>query len=155
MIAKKLHKSVDGRGLGTNIRHPTSKAVETHCCREAITSCAPRSGTICYRRRRGVRGGGELSWPGVRLDATLWALWLAELCIRMRCSRLGLGRHRTWYRSTYVFTRRFVLVRGGSCPGCFVRVFFVRKVLFGVVFVRPPSVKIHPLQQKAKHHFQF
>jgi len=24
-----------------------------------------------------------------------------------------------------------------------------------VVFVRPPAARIHPLQQKAKHHFQF
>src|SRR6218665_2076658 len=33
--------------------------------------------------------------------------------------------------------------------------FFIWKVLFGVVFVRHPSVGIHPLQQKVKHHFQF
>src|SRR6218665_1946277 len=31
---------------------------------------------------------------------------------------------------------------------------FVWKVLSGVVFVHPPSVIIHLLQQKAKHHFQ-
>src|SRR6218665_573978 len=37
-----------------------------------------------------------------------------------------------------VFTGKFFLVSGGSCLGCFVRVFFVWKVLFGVVFVRPP-----------------
>jgi len=56
---------------------------------------------------------------------------------------------------TYVFIGTFVLVRGGSCLEGFVRGFFVWKVLLGVVFVRPPSVRIHPLQQKAKHHFQF
>src|SRR6218665_2831812 len=51
--------------------------------------------------------------------------------------------------------RGFVLVRGGFVGG-FVWGFF-RKVLSGVVFVRPPSVRIHvhPLQQKVKHHFQF
>src|SRR6218665_315853 len=38
---------------------------------------------------------------------------------------------------TYVFTGMFVLVRGGSCPGCFVRGIFVWKVLFGVVLSVP------------------
>src|SRR6218665_413476 len=38
---------------------------------------------------------------------------------------------------TYVFTGRFVLVRGGSCLG-FSSEIFVWKVLFGVVCVRPP-----------------
>src|SRR6218665_1608368 len=38
---------------------------------------------------------------------------------------------------TYVFTGRFVLVRGGSFLGFSLEV-FVWKVLFGVVFVRPP-----------------
>src|SRR6218665_1613036 len=44
---------------------------------------------------------------------------------------------------TYVFTGRFVLVRG----------VFVWKVLFGVVFVRCLFCQnsLHPLQQKAKH----
>src|SRR6218665_4000439 len=31
---------------------------------------------------------------------------------------------------------------------------FVWKVLSGVIFVRSPSVRIHLLQQKAKHHFK-
>ena len=33
---------------------------------------------------------------------------------------------------------------GVLCPGV-----FCQEALFGVVFVRPPSVRIHPLQQKA------
>src|SRR6218665_1713737 len=53
-----------------------------------------------------------------------------------------LGNHPRMFSSTcihtYVFTGRFVLVLGGSCPGCFVRVLFVWKLLFGVAFVRPP-----------------
>jgi len=32
---------------------------------------------------------------------------------------------------------------------------FVWKVLSGVVFVRSPFVRIHLLQQKVKHHFNF
>src|SRR6218665_364293 len=39
---------------------------------------------------------------------------------------------------------------GEFCPGC-----FVWKVLSGVVLFVPPSVTIHLLQQKVKHHFQF
>ena len=31
---------------------------------------------------------------------------------------------------------------------------FCLEFLFGVVFVYPPSVRIHTLQHKAKHHFQ-
>src|SRR6218665_1984873 len=55
---------------------------------------------------------------------------------------------------TYVFTEGLswfagVFVRE-FCPG-----FFVWKILSGVIFVRPPSVIIHLLQQKSKHHFQF
>ena len=42
----------------------------------------------------------------------------------------------TYIRHTY-FTGRFVLVRGGSCPGYFVRVFFVWKLLFVVVLSVP------------------
>src|SRR6218665_2287378 len=49
--------------------------------------------------------------------------------------------------------RGFVLVRGCFCPGVCLG-FFVWKVLSGVGFVCPPSVRIHPLQLKAKHHFQ-
>ena len=37
----------------------------------------------------------------------------------------------------------------------FVRGSFVWKVLFVVVFVHSPSVRIHLLQQKGKHHFKF
>src|SRR6218665_2316242 len=58
------------------------------------------------------------------------------------------------YACIHVLYRGFVLVCGGFCPGFFWG-FFVRKVLSGVVFVRPPSVRLHPLQQKDKHHFQF
>src|SRR6218665_694174 len=39
--------------------------------------------------------------------------------------------------------------------GVFVRGSFVWKVLFGVVFVRSRSVRIHLLHQKVKHHFKF
>src|SRR6218665_4096627 len=44
-----------------------------------------------------------------------------------------------------------------NCSRGFVRGFlsFVWKVLSGVVFVRSPSVRIHLLQQKVKHHFKF
>jgi len=42
-----------------------------------------------------------------------------------------------------------VFVRG-FCQG-----YFVWKVLFGVVFVCSPSVRIHLFQQKVKHHFEF
>src|SRR6218665_492289 len=38
----------------------------------------------------------------------------------------------------------------GVCQGS-----FVWKVLSGVVLSVPPSVKMHLLQQKAKHHFKF
>ena len=43
--------------------------------------------------------------------------------------------------------RTYVLVLGGFCPEGFVRVIFFRP--------RFLSEYIHPLQQKAKHHFQF
>src|SRR6218665_2447294 len=36
-----------------------------------------------------------------------------------------------------------------------VRGTFAWKVLFGVVFIHSPSVRIHLLQQKGKHHFKF
>src|SRR6218665_3545029 len=52
-------------------------------------------------------------------------------------------------------TNYLSIVRGGSCPGDFVRGSFVWKVLSEVVFVRTPSVRIHLLQQKVKHHFKF
>src|SRR6218665_926801 len=42
----------------------------------------------------------------------------------------------------------------GFLSGCFVRGYFVWKVLFGVVFVHSPSVRKHLLQQKGKHHFK-
>src|SRR6218665_2546124 len=43
----------------------------------------------------------------------------------------------------------------GFLFGGFVRGSFVWKVLFGVVFIRSPSVRIHLLRQKVKHHFKF
>src|SRR6218665_326887 len=48
---------------------------------------------------------------------------------------------------TYAFTWRFtsLIVRGD----------FVCKDLFGVVLSVPSSVRIHPLQQKAKYHIKF
>src|SRR6218665_2006578 len=61
------------------------------------------------------------------------------------------------FSSTCIHTctyRGFVLVRGVFVRR-FVWGFFVWKVLSGVVLSVPPSVRIHPLQQKAKHHFQF
>src|SRR6218665_360501 len=39
--------------------------------------------------------------------------------------------------------------------GGFDRGSFVWKVLSGVVFIRSPSVRIHLLRQKVKHHFKF
>src|SRR6218665_3332120 len=52
---------------------------------------------------------------------------------------------------TYIcFTGRFVLVRGGFCP-----VFFVWKVLFGVVFVRPSTVRIIHNNKKLNITFHF
>src|SRR6218665_260695 len=50
---------------------------------------------------------------------------------------------------TYVFTGRFVLVCGGF-SGEFCLEGFVRGS-----FCSSPSVRIHSLQQKAKHHFNF
>src|SRR6218665_1581859 len=43
----------------------------------------------------------------------------------------------------------------GFLFGSFVRGSFVWKVLSGVVFIRSPSVRIHLLRQKVKHHFKF
>src|SRR6218665_3263838 len=43
----------------------------------------------------------------------------------------------------------------GFLSGAFVRGSFVWKVLSGVVLSVPPSVRIHLLQQKVKHHFRF
>ena len=51
--------------------------------------------------------------------------------------------------------REVCLSSRGFLSGGFVRGFLVWKILFRVVFVHPPSVRIHPLQHKAKHHFQF
>src|SRR6218665_2832097 len=48
------------------------------------------------------------------------------------------------------------VVRGGCCPGGFVRGSFDWKVLSRGWFLSvPPSVRIHLLQQKVKHHFKF
>src|SRR6218665_2232559 len=52
-------------------------------------------------------------------------------------------------------TNSVSIVRGGFCPEGFVSGSFVWKVLFGVVFVRSCSVRIHLLHQKVKHHFKF
>src|SRR6218665_537186 len=49
-------------------------------------------------------------------------------------------------------TNSVSIVRGGFCPGSFVRGSFVWKVLSGVVFVCSRSVRIHLLHQKVKHH---
>src|SRR6218665_540839 len=49
-------------------------------------------------------------------------------------------------------TNSFSIVCGGFCPGV---LSFVWKVLSGVLFVRPPSVRMHVLQQKVKHHLKF
>jgi len=43
-------------------------------------------------------------------------------------------------------TNSLWIVREGFCPGAFVRGSFVWKVLFGVVFIRSPFVRIHLLQ---------
>ena len=52
---------------------------------------------------------------------------------------VSLGpRLRTNAEHAYICLYREVCLNSrGSCPGCFVRGFFVRKVLFGVVFVHP------------------
>src|SRR6218665_2055797 len=42
-----------------------------------------------------------------------------------------------------------------NCSRGFFKGSLVWKVLFGVVFVRSPSVRIHLLQQKVKHHLKF
>ena len=42
-----------------------------------------------------------------------------------------------------------------NCLRGFFKVSLVWKVLFGVVFVRSPSVRIHLLQQKVKYHLKF
>src|SRR6218665_768882 len=43
----------------------------------------------------------------------------------------------------------------GFLFGGFVRGSFVWKVLSGVVFICSPSVRVHLLRQKVKHHFKF
>jgi len=45
------------------------------------------------------------------------------------------------------------IVRGGFYPGRFVRGSFAWKVLYGWFLSNSPSVRIHLLQQKGKHHF--
>src|SRR6218665_1909504 len=52
-------------------------------------------------------------------------------------------------------TNSLSIVRGRFCPGGFVRGSLVWKVLSGVVFPVPPSVRIKMLQQQVKHHFKF
>src|SRR6218665_3211126 len=42
-----------------------------------------------------------------------------------------------------------------NCSQGFLSGGFVRKVLFGVVLPIFPSVRVHLLQQKCKHHFKF
>src|SRR6218665_2735394 len=70
------------------------------------------------------------------------------------------SRNPTIFSSTYintymyVFTGRFVLVRGGSCLGDLSGGFGLEGFVQGGFFVLT-SVRIHPLQQKAKHLFQF
>src|SRR6218665_978553 len=54
----------------------------------------------------------------------------------------------------HVFTEGLCYFAGGFVRGL-VWGFFVWKVSSRVVFVRPPSVRIHQLQKKTKHHFQF
>ena len=48
----------------------------------------------------------------------------------------------------------FVLVRRGFCSGVCLG-FLSGRFCSGWILSVPPSVRIHPLQQKAKHHFQF
>src|SRR6218665_442355 len=65
------------------------------------------------------------------------------------------SRSSTKNRTKAHCTNSLSIVRRGFCPGVFVRGSFVWKVLSGVVFVHSPSVRIHLLQQKVKHHFKF
>jgi len=59
------------------------------------------------------------------------------------------------YMHTYICRYRgFVLVHGGFCSRSFVRGFLSGRFCPGW-FCPSPSVIIHLLQQKAKHHFQF
>ena len=55
---------------------------------------------------------------------------------------------------TYVFTGGVCSSLEGFLSEGFVRVFFGMDGLSGVV-LSAPCVRIHPLQQKAKHHFQY
>src|SRR6218665_3814804 len=57
------------------------------------------------------------------------------------------------HRPTCLY-RGFVLVRGGFVRGVCLGVFCLEGFVRGG-FCPSPSVRIHPLQQKAKHHFQF
>src|SRR6218665_3667274 len=52
-------------------------------------------------------------------------------------------------------TNSLSIVHMAFCLGVFLRGSFVWKVLSGVVFVHSPSVIIHLLQQKVKHHLKF
>ena len=63
-------------------------------------------------------------------------------------SRSSAGIH------TYVFTGGFVLVRGSFDRGV-VQGFLSEKFCPGWFLFVPPSVRIHPLQQNAKHHLEF
>src|SRR6218665_4022057 len=51
--------------------------------------------------------------------------------------------------------RGFVLVHGGFCWGVCLGVFLSGRFRPGWFLSVPPSVRIYPLQQKTKHHFQF
>src|SRR6218665_3914247 len=94
----------------------------------------------------------EIGWgqslhatPNQRRDAVDNALWVGEPHIpgpRPQKSTshisdppflLGLV-HKTWTKA--LCTNSLSIVRGGFCPGAFVRGSFVWKVLSGVIFVR-------------------
>src|SRR6218665_693459 len=55
-------------------------------------------------------------------------------------------------RTKILCTNSLSIVHGVFSRGLYSLVW---KVLFGVVFVRSPSVRIHLLQQKVKHHLKF
>src|SRR6218665_40385 len=52
-------------------------------------------------------------------------------------------------------TKSHSIVRGGFCPGILPGIFLSGRFFPGWFLSVPPSVRIHTLQQKVKHHFQF
>src|SRR6218665_3577896 len=60
---------------------------------------------------------------------------------------------KTWTKA--LCTNSLSIVRGGFCPGCLSGGLLSGRFCPGWFLSVPPSVRIHLLQQKVKHHFKF